>query len=73
MMKPSLFVATPEFPADSQYVHLYRDRVDKNIRRAAEQGFEAVEFLINDPDECDVGLLEQAISDNHIDLACLQP
>jgi sugar phosphate isomerase/epimerase len=71
MMKPSLFVATPEFPADSQYVHLYRDRVDKNIKRAAEQGFEAVEFLINDPDECDVALLEQAIADNHIDLACL--
>lgn len=71
MMKPSLFVATPEFPADSQYVHLYRDRVDKNIKRAAEQGFEAVEFLINDPDECDVALLERAIADNHIDLACL--
>ncbi len=71
MMKPSLFVATPEFPADSQYVHLYRDRVDKNIRRAAEQGFEAVEFLVNDPDECDVALLEKAIADNRIDLACL--
>ncbi len=71
MMKPSLFVATPEFPADSQYVHLYRDRVDINIKRAADQGFEAVEFLINDPDECDVALLEKAIADNHIELACL--
>jgi len=70
-MKPSLFVATPEFPADSQYVHLYRDRTDINIKRAADQGFEAVEFIINDPDVCDVSLLEKAIADNHIELACL--
>lgn len=71
MMKPSLFVATPDFPADSKYVHLYRDAVDKNIKRAAEQGFDAVEFLINDPDECDVDLLEKAIKENKIDLACI--
>lgn len=71
MMKPSLFVATPEFPPDSKYVHLYRDSIDKNIKRAADQGFQAVEFLINDPDECDVDLLEKAIRENGIDLACL--
>lgn len=71
MMKPSLFIATPEFPPDSQYVHLYRDTVDINIRRAADQGFPAVEFLLNDPDECDVGMLEQAVKENGIELACL--
>lgn len=71
MMKPSLFIATPEFPPDSQYVHLYRDTVDKNIKRAAEQGFPAVEFLLNDPDECNVDLLEKAINENGIELACL--
>lgn len=71
MMTPSLFIATPEFPADSKYVHLYRDSIDKNIERAAEQGFKAVEFLINDPDECDVKLLEKSIAENHIELACI--
>ena len=71
MMKTSLFIATPEFPTDAQYVHLYRDSIDKNIKRAADQGFDAVEFLINDPAECNVALLEKSIADNHIDLACL--
>ena len=71
MMKPSLFIATPEFPADSKYVHLYRDGVDKNIARAASQGFPAVEFLINDPDQCDVDLLEKALKDNSTELACI--
>ncbi|RGY99252.1 sugar phosphate isomerase/epimerase family protein [Clostridium sp. AM58-1XD] len=71
MMKPSLFIATPEFPPDSKFVHLYRDTVDKNIKRAADQGFPAVEFLINDPDECDVDLLEESIKENGIELACL--
>lgn len=70
-MKPSLFIATPEFPPDSKFVHLYRDTVDKNIKRAADQGFPAVEFLINDPDECDVDLLEESIKENGIELACL--
>jgi len=71
MMKPSLFIATPQFPEDSDYVHLYRETPDKNIKRAAEQGFPAVEFLINDPDECDVGLLKKALAENNTELACL--
>ncbi len=71
MMKPSLFIATPEFPADSKYVHLYRDSVDKNVARAASQGFPAVEFLINDPDQCDVDLLEKSLKETGTELACI--
>jgi len=71
MMKPSLFIATTDFPADTQYVHLYRETPDKNIKRAAEQGFPAVEFLINDPDKCDVGLLKKALKGNNMELACI--
>jgi len=70
MMKTALFIATPGFP-EVKYVHLYRDTVDKNIALAADQGFEAVELLISDPDAFDVSLLKRALIDNKIDLACI--
>lgn len=69
-MKTALFIATPGFP-EVKYVHLYRDTVDKNIALAADQGFEAVELLISDPDVFDVPLLKSSLKESNIDLACV--
>ena len=45
--------------------------MDKNIALAADQGFDAVELLISDPETFDVPLLKSSLKEHKIDLACI--
>ncbi len=70
MIKTSLFIGTPDMP-DVAYVHLFRDEIQENVRKAARLGFDGVELLIGDPSFFDCDCLEKALAASGIDLACL--
>lgn len=70
MIKISLFIATPGMP-DVAYVHLFKEEVAKNVRRAARLGFDGVELIVGDPSSFDAVELEEALTANKIELACI--
>ena len=70
MIRISLFIATPDMP-DVAYVHLFKDEIEENVRKAAQFGFDAVELLIGDPASFDCERLEKALAASQIDLACI--
>lgn len=70
MIKISLFIGTPDMP-DVAYVHLFKDEIAQNVRRAAQFGFDGVELLIGDPASFDCDEMEKALAANKIELACI--
>lgn len=70
MIKTSLFIATPDMP-DVDYVHLYKEEIEKNVEKSAKAGFDAVELITPDPDTFEWDRLEKALKDYKMELACI--
>lgn len=70
MIKTSLFIATPDMP-DVDYVHLYKEEIEENIRKSALAGFDAVELITPDPDTFEWDRLEKALEEYKMHLACI--
>lgn len=70
MIKTSLFIATPDMP-DVDYVHLYKEEIEENVRKSALAGFDAVELITPDPDTFEWDRLEKALKEYKMDLACI--
>jgi len=70
MIKTSLFIATPDMP-DVDYVHLYKEEIEENVRKSAKAGFDGVELIAPDPDTFEWERLEKALQDHQMELAPL--
>ena len=70
MIKTSLFIATPDMP-EVDYVHLYKEEIEVNVRKSADAGFDGVELITPDPDTFEWERLEKALRENRMELACI--
>lgn len=70
MIKISLIIGSADMP-ESYLVHLFRDEIEENIARTSSLGYDGVELIIGDPDSFDSDRLEKALSNNKMELACI--
>lgn len=70
MIKTSLFIATPDMP-EVDYVHLYKEEIEVNVRKSADAGFDGVELITPDPDAFEWERFEKALVENRMELACI--
>jgi hypothetical protein len=63
VVKTSLFNTTPDAPA-AFLISILRDEIGRSVAKAAQLGFDGVDFLIGDPDTFDSRKLEKALAEH---------
>ena len=71
-VKTSLFITRPDVPG-AFLISILRDEIERSVAKAAQLGFDGVDFLIGDPDTFDSRKLEKALADNSVELTCINP
>jgi hypothetical protein len=72
VVKTSVFITRPDAPA-AFLISILRDEIERSVAKAAQLGFDGVDFLIGDPDTFDSRKLEKALADNTVESACINP